>query len=193
MIVHARAVRVLSAQGVSQAKLHAIADTFTAAERNDCKSYGLFRLSGYVSAVRSGKVTPDAVPEVCALAPAIVQIVQVDDKHGFASLALQVGRAACREGPPLRHCRPGGDAYLPFCRVMARGRGLGAARFGIVRLHRGHELCGASGRAQAALWDESHGVRLATGGSPAVGLRSGVKHHCTGRNSVASARWPAPS
>jgi LDH2 family malate/lactate/ureidoglycolate dehydrogenase len=49
----------------------------------------LFRLPGYVSSVRSGKVAPDAVPEVRELAPAVLQ---VDGHHGFAPLALQVGR-----------------------------------------------------------------------------------------------------
>jgi delta1-piperideine-2-carboxylate reductase len=50
----------------------------------------LFRLPGYVSSVRSGKVTPDAVPELRELAPAVVQ---VDGRNGFAPLALQIGRA----------------------------------------------------------------------------------------------------
>jgi delta1-piperideine-2-carboxylate reductase len=87
--VHALSMQVLRAHRVSEDQARAIADTVTAAERDDCKSHGLFRLPGYVSSVRSGKVTPDAAPEVRELAPAIVQ---VDGKNGFAPLALQVGR-----------------------------------------------------------------------------------------------------
>lgn len=87
--VYTLAVQVLRTQGVSEAQAQAIAMTITAAERDDCKSHGLFRLPGYVRSVRSGKVTPDAVPTVQELAPAIVH---VDGNNGFAPLALQVGR-----------------------------------------------------------------------------------------------------
>jgi delta1-piperideine-2-carboxylate reductase len=92
--VHALAWRVLRVHGVSENQARAIADTITAAERDDCKSHGLFRLPGYVSSVRSGKVTPDAVPQLRELAPAIVQ---VDGRNGFAPLALQIGRAPLAE------------------------------------------------------------------------------------------------
>ncbi|HSF32006.1 MAG TPA: Ldh family oxidoreductase [Candidatus Tectomicrobia bacterium] len=88
--VHALAWEVLRFHGVSADHALAIAETITAAERDDCKSHGLFRLPGYVSSVRSGKVTPDAIPEVRELAPAVVH---VDGKNGFAPLALQGGRA----------------------------------------------------------------------------------------------------
>jgi LDH2 family malate/lactate/ureidoglycolate dehydrogenase len=88
--VHALTLQVLRAHGVSEAHARAMADTITAAARDACPAHGLFRLPGYVSAVRSGTVTPDAVPEVPELAPAIVH---VDGQHGFAPLALQIGRA----------------------------------------------------------------------------------------------------
>ncbi len=98
--VHALARQALRAHGVSVDHAQAIAQTVTAAERDDCKLHGLFRIPGYVQAVRSGKVTPDAVPEVRAFAPGVVQ---VDARNGFAPLALQVGYAplaekACRQG-----------------------------------------------------------------------------------------------
>src|SRR5687767_13049069 len=92
--VHHLALRALQANGVSEDHATAIADTVTAAERDDCKSHGLFRIPGYILSVRSGKVTPDAVPEVRELAPAVVQ---VDGKNGFAPLALRVGRAPLAE------------------------------------------------------------------------------------------------
>jgi LDH2 family malate/lactate/ureidoglycolate dehydrogenase len=87
--VDALAYGVLRANGLSEAQARAIADTVTAAERDDSKSHGLFRLPGYVSSVRSGKVAPNAVPEVRELAPAVLQ---VDGQNGFAPLALRVGR-----------------------------------------------------------------------------------------------------
>lgn len=94
--VHARALQVLRAHGGSEDRAHAIADTITAAERDDCMSHGLFRLPGYVSSVCSGKVTPNAVPEVHELAPAIVQ---VDGKNGFARWPCRAShRAPSRRG-----------------------------------------------------------------------------------------------
>jgi delta1-piperideine-2-carboxylate reductase len=88
--VHALALQVLRTQGVSEAHALAIADTITAAERDDCKAHGLFRLPGYVRSVRSGKVTPDSVPEVHELAPAIV-----------TSMGRTVSRRwPCRSGVP---------------------------------------------------------------------------------------------
>jgi delta1-piperideine-2-carboxylate reductase len=107
--VHTLAWQVLRAQGVSEDQARAIADTVTAAERDDCKSHGLFRLPGYVSSVRSGKVTPDAVPQVRELAPAIVQ---VDGRNGFAPLALQLGCA-----PLAEKARRHGIAALAVTRI----------------------------------------------------------------------------
>jgi LDH2 family malate/lactate/ureidoglycolate dehydrogenase len=89
--VHSLALQALQAHGVSEDHASAIADTVTAAERDDCKAHGLFRIPGYIRSVRSGKVTPDAVPIVRELAPAVVQ---VDGRNGFAPLALRVGCAA---------------------------------------------------------------------------------------------------
>ena len=107
--VHALALQVLRTQGVSEAHALAIADTITAAERDDCKAHGLFRLPGYVRSVRSGKVTPDSVPEVHELAPAIVH---VDGKNGFAPLALQIGSA-----PLAEKARQYGIAALAVTRI----------------------------------------------------------------------------
>ena len=107
--VHTLALHVLRANGVSEAQARAIADTITAAERDDCKSHGLFRLPGYVRSVRSGKVTPDAVPEVRELAPAIVQ---VEGKNGFAPLALHIG-----QGPLAAKAHQYGIAALAVTQI----------------------------------------------------------------------------
>ena len=107
--VHALTLQVLHAHGVSADQALAIANTITAAERDDCKSHGLFRLPGYVSSVRSGKVTPDAVPQLHDLAPAIVQ---VDGQNGFAPLALRLG---CM--PLAEKARRHGIAALAVTRI----------------------------------------------------------------------------
>ena len=87
--VHDLAMNIFSAHGLSEDQATAIADTVTAAERDECRSHGLFRVPGYMATVKSGKVTPDAAPKVNDLAPGVVQ---VDAHNGFAPLALKVGR-----------------------------------------------------------------------------------------------------
>jgi LDH2 family malate/lactate/ureidoglycolate dehydrogenase len=92
--VHALTTRILLGHGVSRDQSRAIADTVTNAERDDCKSHGLFRVPGYVKSVASGKVDARAVPEIHDLAPGVIQ---VDGKHGFSPLALELGRAPLAE------------------------------------------------------------------------------------------------
>ena len=92
--VHAITTRILLRIGVSEDQTRAIADTVTAAERDECKSHGLFRVPGYVASVESGKVDPRAVPEIHDLAPGVIR---VDARLGFAPLALAVGRAPLAE------------------------------------------------------------------------------------------------
>lgn len=102
--VHALATEIFLAHGVSEEQTRAVADTVTAAERDGCKSHGLFRVPGYMKSVASGKVNVTAVPLVSELAPAIVR---VDGSGGFAPLALQVGR-----GPLIEKARSQGIAAL---------------------------------------------------------------------------------
>jgi LDH2 family malate/lactate/ureidoglycolate dehydrogenase len=85
---HALAGAALGACGVSAEHARAIADTVTAAERDDCKSHGLFRVPGYAASVLSGKVDPRAEPVVQDRAPGVVH---VDARGGFAPLALEQG------------------------------------------------------------------------------------------------------
>ena len=87
--VHALAAGAFLANGGSPEQSRAVADTVTAAERDECKSHGLFRVPGYVASIRSGKVDAAAEPKVERLAPAVVK---VDGCNGFAPLALEAGR-----------------------------------------------------------------------------------------------------
>jgi len=79
---------VLKAQGFNDAHAKAIANTVTAAERDECRHHGLFRLSFYVNGVRSGMASGTAEPELSQLAPAVAR---VDAKYSFSPLALEVG------------------------------------------------------------------------------------------------------
>ena len=70
--VHALTTAALSANGASPDHARAVADTVTAAERDGCKSHGLFRVPGYVASLRSGKVDGIAVPERHELAEHLI-------------------------------------------------------------------------------------------------------------------------
>lgn len=102
--VHSTTTRILLAHDVSEDQARAIADTVTNAERDDCKSHGLFRVPGYVASVKSGKVSAQAVPKMRDLAPGVIQ---VDAMQGFSPLALAVGRA-----PLIERARAQGIAAL---------------------------------------------------------------------------------
>lgn len=84
------ATTVFVHHGLSAEQTRAVVDIVAAAERDDCKSHGLFRVPGYVASLTSGKVKGDAVPVVTDAAPGVVH---VEADHGFAPLALEVGRA----------------------------------------------------------------------------------------------------
>ena len=87
---HELAMSCLIANGCDNANATSVTATIMAAERDGCASHGLFRLPGYVSSLKSGKVDGKAAPRVEDLAPAVVH---VDGAMGFAPLALDVGRA----------------------------------------------------------------------------------------------------
>ena len=85
--VHEIAAAALRARGYSERHARAIADTVTAAERDECTSHGLFRIPFYVKALLAGNVSPDAEPTFRDLAPAVLQ---ADAHLGFAPLTLQL-------------------------------------------------------------------------------------------------------
>ncbi|MPY75439.1 MAG: Ldh family oxidoreductase [Alphaproteobacteria bacterium] len=88
------ATRTLMHLGASKGNADAVADVIAAAERDECKSHGLFRLPGYSVALRNGRIDGKAVPVIADLAPAVVQ---ADAQGGFAPLALNAGRARLAE------------------------------------------------------------------------------------------------
>lgn len=86
--VRSLAVQTLAVAGLQEKSRLALADTITAAERDGCKSHGLFRLPHIVDGIRLGKVDPNSVPEVIDKAPGAV-LVQA--RRGMSTLAFQAG------------------------------------------------------------------------------------------------------
>jgi delta1-piperideine-2-carboxylate reductase len=107
--VRALAADCLAANGCDDANAEAVAATLTAAERDGCASHGLFRLPGYVAALRSGKVNGAAKPTVARVAPGVLR---VDGEGGFAPLALERGR-----GPLIEAAREQGVAALALVKI----------------------------------------------------------------------------
>ena len=79
---------VMLANGCDRDNAAALADIICRAERDGSHSHGLFRVPGYVKALRSGKVDGEAKPTVKHVTPAVIQI---DGNGCFAPLAQAVG------------------------------------------------------------------------------------------------------
>ena len=88
------AKKVMLANGCDAANAEALADIISRAERDGSHSHGLFRVPGYVKALRSGKVDGKAKPTIKYITPAVIRI----DGHGcFAPLAQSIGLPALVE------------------------------------------------------------------------------------------------
>lgn len=85
---HNLCLRALIHSGMNSSSAEIIAGVITAAERDEARSHGLFRLPGFCRALQSGRVPGDLVPSVRDAAPGVVL---VDAKGGFAPIALSVG------------------------------------------------------------------------------------------------------
>jgi len=107
--IHDLAKSTLLNFGASDSHASAVADTITMAERDGCVSHGLYRLPGYVAALKSGKVNGDPSPTVKQLAPAVIQ---VDGHNCFAPLAIEMGRPAL-----IKAAKTCGIAAMPMVRV----------------------------------------------------------------------------
>ena len=87
--VRALSTEVLIANGMSEANAMVIADVVTQAEADGTHSHGLFRVPGYVTSMRSGRMNGKAVPEVTEKSPGLVA---VDSKNGFSPPAIIAGK-----------------------------------------------------------------------------------------------------
>jgi len=79
----------LEQSGCNSENATAVAHVVAAADRDGCASHGLFRLPGYLAALRSGKVNGKANPSVVRLAPSVLQ---VHGSRGFAPISMNAAR-----------------------------------------------------------------------------------------------------
>lgn len=107
--VHETCMAVLQKYGCDEPNAHAISDTMTGAERDHATSHGIFRLPGYVTSLKNGKVNGKAKPMVEQLTPAAIR---VHGDRGYAPLAIKVGRQ-----PLIDAAREMGIAVLAITRT----------------------------------------------------------------------------
>jgi LDH2 family malate/lactate/ureidoglycolate dehydrogenase len=81
--------------GLNAVQASAITEVIVAAERDACKSHGIYRIEGALSTIKAGKVKPDAVPEL--LPEQMPAIVRVDAKGGFANPAFALAMPGLAE------------------------------------------------------------------------------------------------
>ena len=101
--IHALAHAAMVKNGCDEANADALADIVMRAERDGSHSHGLFRIPGYVKALRSGKVDGTARPTVTRRTPAVIQceghgcfapIAQATALPVLAEAAAEIGVAA---------------------------------------------------------------------------------------------------
>lgn len=80
---------ILHKAGVCTLQASALARVIVAAERDACKSHGVYRVEGILRTVKAGKVNPEAVPVL--LPDTGSAIVKVDAQGGFANAAFDLG------------------------------------------------------------------------------------------------------
>ena len=86
--IHQLAFDALKANGCDDANASAIAATVSNAERDGSESHGLFRIPGYVSSMRSGKVNGKSDPTPETLTPAVIRM---NGDNGYTPLAIERG------------------------------------------------------------------------------------------------------
>lgn len=105
------AKELLLVQGFSENHANAIANNVTAAERDECRHHGLFRISFYVNSLLAGHASGTAEPTISDLAPGVIRI---DAKRGFSPLALERGYA-----PLIERAKSQGVAVLAINNALS--------------------------------------------------------------------------
>ena len=82
------AKKTLLHNGCNEINAIAVSDTVTLAERDGSISHGLFRIPGYIAALRSKKVKGSAKPKYILCTQ---NTIRVDGDFGFAPLAIKTG------------------------------------------------------------------------------------------------------
>src|ERR1044072_3525805 len=93
--LHSRIEAIFLKAGLNTVQAAALARVIVAGERDACKSHGIYRIEGALRTVKSGKVKPDAVPELDLNEGSA--IVKVNAKGGFANAAFELGLPALAE------------------------------------------------------------------------------------------------
>ena len=104
--VRSTAMRGLTKSGISEENAAVIADVMTTAEQDGCKSHGLFRMPGYCSSSRSGRIDGKVQPTLHDDAPGVIR---VNGHHGFTAPAMAAGRPKLAE-----KARSQGIAAMPI-------------------------------------------------------------------------------
>ena len=86
--IYSLANKTLLHNGCDEMNAEAVANTVAYAERDGSVSHGLFRIPGYVAALRSKKVKGDAHPSNKFLTQ---NTIRVEGDYGFAPTAIKVG------------------------------------------------------------------------------------------------------
>lgn len=87
-----KVVEVLLAGGFSKVHALAIARVIVCAERDACRSHGLYRIAGVLKTLQQGGADGQALPEVQSFADKA--LVKVNAKGGFSPLAFELGAQA---------------------------------------------------------------------------------------------------
>ena len=86
--IYSLAKKTLLHNGCDEMNAEAVANTVTYAERDGSISHGLFRIPGYVAALRSKKAKGNSRPTTEYRTQ---NTIRVDGDYGFAPMAIQVG------------------------------------------------------------------------------------------------------
>jgi delta1-piperideine-2-carboxylate reductase len=86
--IFALSKKVLLCYGCDEMNAEVVAKTVTHAERDGSVSHGLFRIPGYVAALKSKKVKGNSLPTINYLTQ---NTIRVDGDYGFAPMAIQIG------------------------------------------------------------------------------------------------------
>ena len=92
--IYTLAKKTLLHNGCDEINAEAVSDTVTFAERDGSISHGLFRIPGYIAALRSKKAKGNACPSIKFLTQ---NAIRIDGDYGFAPTAIQVGIPALLE------------------------------------------------------------------------------------------------
>lgn len=86
--------RIFVGAGLSDLQATTLAAVFVEAERDGCKSHGIYRIEACLNTVRAGKVAPQAVPMLQDDGSAVVR---VDAQGAFSPAAFRIGAPVLAE------------------------------------------------------------------------------------------------